>query len=77
MPISPVSAVRVPEPLEHAARSASPELAGLSLSELLRAGLAMLAGAGSPAEAIERARLTRAPHQRGGGRQARPKTGTA
>jgi hypothetical protein len=69
MPISPVSAVRVPESLEAAARSKSPELAGLSLSELLRAGLAMLAGAGSAAEAVEAARLTRAPHQRGGGRR--------
>jgi hypothetical protein len=69
MPISPSAIVRVPEPLEAAARGAAPELAGLSLSELLRAGLAMLAGAASPAEAASAARLTRAPHQRAGGRR--------
>lgn len=69
MPISPSAVVRVPVSLESAARKAAPELAGLSLSELLRAGLAVLAGASSPAEAAAAARLTRAPHQRGGGRR--------
>ncbi len=72
---SPVVYARVPEPLEAAARAAAPELAGLSLSELLRAGLAMLAGAASHShreavlEAVTAARLSRASHEHGGGRR--------
>ena len=74
MPISPTATVRVPAPLEAAARKAAPELAGLPLGELLRAGLAMLAGiAADPAAAAEAARLTRAPHEvRGGRRRKEP-----
>lgn len=69
MPNSPVVYARVPEALESAARGAAPELAALTLSDLVRAGLAMLAGAATPAEAAAAARLSRAPHQRGGGRR--------
>ena len=76
---SPVVYARVPEPLEAAARAAAPELAGLSLSELLRAGLAMLAAAAGHAshreavlEAVNTARMSRASHQHGGGRRKAP-----
>lgn len=73
--ISPAKGVRVPEPLETAARSASPELAALSIGDLLRAGLAMLARArdnnAMVAEAIATARMTRAPHNPNGGRPPR------
>jgi hypothetical protein len=65
---SPVRLARVPEALEAAARQASPELATLEMSDLLRAGLAMLAGARDHAEAIAAARLTRAAHTQRGGR---------
>ena len=41
---SPMVGVRIPESLETAARSRSPELASLTPSELLRAALAVLAG---------------------------------
>jgi hypothetical protein len=68
---SPRVAVRVREDLEAAARSASPELSDLSISELLRAGLAMLAGAATAAEAIATARMTRAPRNPNGGRPPR------
>jgi len=57
--------------LERDARSASPELAALSIGELLRAGLAMLAGATTAAEAVATARMSRAPHNPNGGRPAR------
>jgi hypothetical protein len=39
------TSMRIPVALESAARSATPELAGAGLSTLVRAGLAMLAGA--------------------------------
>jgi hypothetical protein len=45
-------AVRVPEDLEEAARGATPELAELPLSTLVRVGLAVLAGHQVP-EAIK------------------------
>lgn len=62
--ISPTTTVRVPKPVEDAARKAAPELAGLSLAELIRAGLAILADPKvTPAEAAASARLTRAPHR--------------
>lgn len=66
---SPVVGVRVPEHLEAAARSAAPELGALSISELVRAGLAMLANATQGhGEAIRIARMNRAPHNPNGGR---------
>jgi hypothetical protein len=49
-------AARIPEGLELAARAASPELAGLEWSTLVRAGLARLAGHTIP-DAITLARL--------------------
>lgn len=62
--ISPTTAVRVPKSVEDAARKASPDLAGLSMAELIRAGLAILADPKlTPAEAAASARLTRAPHR--------------
>jgi hypothetical protein len=36
--------MRIPEPLEAAARAGAPELAGLGIGELVRAALALAAG---------------------------------
>jgi hypothetical protein len=47
-----VAAVRVPEDLEEAARGATPALADIPLSTLVRVGLAVLAGHQVP-EAIK------------------------
>jgi hypothetical protein len=67
--ISPRVGVRVPGDLVAAARSASPELESLSVSELLRAGLAMLASAShGHGEAVRVARMDRTPHHPNGGR---------
>ena len=74
MAISPVRRARVPEALESAARDAAPELATLEISDLLRAGLAMLARARDSAvvaEAIATARMSRTAHTHGGGRPSR------
>jgi hypothetical protein len=45
-------AVPVPEELEAAARASAPELAGLPLGTLVRAGLAMLAGHHQVSDAV-------------------------
>jgi hypothetical protein len=50
--------MRIPEPLEAAARAGAPELAGLGIGELVRAALAVVAG--HPVkDAVEIARGTR------------------
>jgi hypothetical protein len=41
---TPTRSMRIPEPLEAAARAGAPELAGLGIGELVRAALALAAG---------------------------------
>jgi hypothetical protein len=62
---TPLRTVRVPVPLESAARKAAPELAALDFATLARVGLAVLAGMKVP-EAITAVRTRPGPKPREG-----------
>jgi hypothetical protein len=59
---TPFRAARIPEDLEREARAAAPELTDLGWGQLLRAGLASLAGR-PVAEAVAKARMTPGPRR--------------
>jgi hypothetical protein len=60
---TPLRTVRVPVPLESAARRGAPELAALDFATLARVGLAVLAGMAVP-EAIKAVRTRPGPKRR-------------